>query len=123
MSHIYHNLIFSKHALERMDRRSISKEMVRRTLANPDKTFPGHSGESVKFIKTIDSRNTHVVATLLPEKKWLIVSVWVRGEDDKLPLAWQIISFPFVVLFKISWWIIRSFVQFTWNKIRRHNKR
>jgi len=119
MSNTYNNLIFSKHALERMERRAISKEMVRRALADPDKTFLGHSNESVKFIKKINNRNTHVIATLLPEKKWLIVSVWIRGEDDSAPLAWQIISFPFRIIFKILWWSIKTLTLSVWKSLRK----
>lgn len=115
MFNTYHNLIFSKHALERMGRRSISKEMVRRTLNNPNKTFPGHSEDSIKFIKNISGRNTHVIATLLPEKKWLIVSVWVRGEEDTPSIAWRIISFPFVIVFKLAWGFLKIIFRFTWN--------
>jgi len=104
------NLVFTKHALERMERRSISQEMIRRALSNPDITVPGHNPKKqnqVKFIKTIDSRRLHVVATLLPEKKWLIVSSWVKGEEDKAPLMWQILSFPFKITFWILWWLLK----------------
>lgn len=112
------NLIFTKHALERMERRGISKEMIRRTLSNPDITVPGHNpkkDDQVKFIKTINSRRLHVVATLLPEKKWLIVSSWVKGEEDKIPVSWLILSFPFKVAFTISWWLLRYTLKISWS--------
>jgi hypothetical protein len=106
------NLVFTKHALERMERRSISREMIRRALSKPDITVPGHNPKKqnqVKFIKTINERRLHVVATLLPEKKWLIVSSWVKGEEDKAPLMWLILSFPFKVAFKVLWWLLKAF--------------
>lgn len=111
------NIVFTKHALERMARRSISKEMIRRTLANPEITVPGHNPKKdsqVKFIKTINSRRVHVVATLLPEKKWLIVSSWVKGEEDPVPLTWQILSFPIKLLFTISLWLVRFILRISW---------
>lgn len=113
------NIIFTKHATERMSRRNISKEMIRRTLANPDSTIPGHNPKKenqVKFIKTVNSRRVHVVATLLPEKKWLIVSSWVKGEEDKASLTWLIISFPFKLCFNICWWLLKMLFKFIFKK-------
>ncbi len=110
-SNQYGQLIFSKHALERMEGRTISREMVRLTLANPDKTFPVQENAKdfqdspkIKFIKTIHGRQTQVIASLLPDKKWLIISVWIRGEEDKVPLMWQLITLPF----RISWFLIKK---------------
>jgi hypothetical protein len=35
----------------------------------------------------------HVVAYYLDdERKWLVKSVWVRGEDDPKPLWWQMLT-------------------------------
>jgi hypothetical protein len=115
------NLVFTKHALERMERRIISKEMIRRTLSNPDITVPGHNPKKdnqVKFIKTINSRRLHVVATLLPDRKWLIISSWVKGEQDKLPLTWLILSFPFKVAFKISLWLLKFTLKMSWSMLK-----
>jgi len=94
-----------------MEGRTISREMVRLTLANPDKTFPVQENAKdfqdspkIKFIKTIHGRQTQVIASLLPDKKWLIISVWIRGEEDKVPLMWQLITLPF----RISWFLIKK---------------
>lgn len=110
-SNHYGQLVFSKHALERMERRTISREMVRLTLTNPDKTFPVQEdakdfqeSPKIKFIKTIHGRQTQVIASLLPDKKWLIISVWIRGEEDKIPLMWQLLTLPF----KIGWFLIKK---------------
>lgn len=49
-----------------------------------------------KFIKTLRGRKMQVVANWKEnEKKWLVISVWVRGEKDKAPLPWRIITLPF----------------------------
>lgn len=104
MDQNYKNLVFTKHALERLGDRSISMDAIWQTVSHPDKKFK-NDGNSTKFIKTVGGRKVHTVATYLnKENKWLVVSVWVRGEDDKQPLVWQIIVLPF----KILWWLLKA---------------
>jgi len=76
--------------------------------------FPDHKKElgddKFKFQKIISKRNYQAVATwLAKENKWLIISVWVRGEEDRPPLVWLLIIAPFRLLwelFKLIWQII-----------------
>lgn len=104
MNREYQNLVFTKHALERLAQRSISQDDVARVLAHPDRSHPSDKPQTTKFIRELHGRTMHVVATYLSDqKKWLILSVWVRGEDDQVPLMWQIISLPFRVL----WWLLK----------------
>lgn len=99
------DLILTKHARERMELRKITEDMVYSVIHSPRKTYPGKKEGTVKFIRTLDGRDIHVVATLLPEKKqWLIVSLWVRGEDDPQPFAWQLLTAPF----KLVWWLCKK---------------
>ena len=99
------DFIFSKHALERLKQRSISQDIAEVALRNPDKTFPGKKPGTVKFIKYIQNRNVQLVGTYLADqKKWLVVSAWVRGEDDQVPLVWTLLTLPF----KGAWWLIRK---------------
>ncbi|MDQ3008580.1 MAG: DUF4258 domain-containing protein [bacterium] len=100
----YQGFIFSNHALERINDRSLTMEMVAKTLQHPDKTYPADKPNMTKFIRTLHKRKVHVVASYLPDtKKWLVVSTWVRGEDDKVPLSWQIITAPF----RFTWWLLK----------------
>lgn len=81
--------------------------MVYQTVANPTKKYP--SDKTTKFIKNVHNRKMHVVAQFLKEeKKWLVVSVWVRGEEDQAPLAWRIITFPFWIIWILLKWIFKS---------------
>jgi len=105
------NFILTKHAKERMQDRGITQDMVRLALKKPDQTLPGDDPSKVKFIRTIDRRRTQVVATLLPSKQWLVISVWVRGEDDRVPFVWLILSAPF----KLGWWLIKTVGKWLWN--------
>lgn len=99
----YHQLIFSKHAWERLRLRSLDPELIAQTISKPDRTVPGVKPETAKFVRRLNGRQIHAVATYLPQKKrWLVISVWVRGEDDPIPLTWKIIATPF----KFLWWMV-----------------
>ncbi len=94
----YKNLIFTTHALERLKKRSISLEAIYQTVNFPDKKFQKQA--NIKFIKSVKDRNVQVIAQFKDQvQKWLIISVWVRGEDDQASLAWQMISLPFKLLY------------------------
>ncbi|MBU0974323.1 DUF4258 domain-containing protein [Patescibacteria group bacterium] len=110
MSNSYKNIIFTKHALERMDKRSISKDKIWQVVNHPDKTFTPKSADkndsggyknnignskkvSRKYLKKISDRKYQAIATYLPkEKKYLVISTCVRGEDDKQNIIWWIIK-------------------------------
>ena len=105
MDREYKSLIFTKHALERMSDRSISQDAVWRVLQHPDHTRPEGKANTTRFIRQINSRTFHVIGTYLPEqKKTLIVSAWVRGEEDRVPLLWQVLVAPF----RFVWWVVKK---------------
>ncbi len=86
MSNAYKNIILTNHTEERMALRRISREMILSTVQKPDSQEKEADGDT-QFVKTINKRPLHVVAAYLKdEKKWLIKTVWVRGEDDPQPL-------------------------------------
>ncbi|MBU0578902.1 DUF4258 domain-containing protein [Patescibacteria group bacterium] len=110
----YQNLVFTTHALDRLKLRTISQDQVQQVLSHPEKTFPSDKPDQIKFIRTLNQRTIHVVAKHLNDQnKWLIVSVWVRGEDDPIPLTWKIITFPFKIIAKIAN-IILSYIKKYW---------
>ncbi len=99
----YKNLVFTTHSLERMKQRTISQHAAWETVTYPDQKKQ-ENASSVRYIKTINSRRHFVVASFLPkEHKYLVISTWVRGEDDAQPLSWQLITLPFRAL----WWLIK----------------
>lgn len=103
MSETYKNIIFTKHAYDRIKQRSVSMHAIYETVAHPEKTST-KSGQNKKYIKTISGRKYHVVATYKPDqKKYLVISAWVRGEDDTVPLIWQLLTLPF----KLLWWVLK----------------
>jgi hypothetical protein len=85
-------LKFTTHALERMELRKISPYEVQRTILSPQKTFDDED-DKVKFIghELTLNRSIHAIGRFLPEEnQWLVISLWVRGEDDDGSLStWQ----------------------------------
>lgn len=99
--HTYKNVVFTKHAAERMALRSISEYAVWDTIAHPDKV-QSENQNSKRYIKNSNDRRYFVVASYIHnEKKFLVISCWVRGEDDRVPLMWTLITLPFKILWKI----------------------
>jgi hypothetical protein len=83
-------IILTRHAQERMKLRRITEAMIVTAIKKPDQHYVEADGDT-KFIKTVQSRTLHVVSAYLTnERKWLVKSVWVRGEDDPQPL-WKLL--------------------------------
>lgn len=76
------NIIWTKHARERARKRNIPETMVADVLLSPYRIYPAKSVGSYKFIARQEDRHLHVIATPNQQKQWIIVSVWVRGEED-----------------------------------------
>lgn len=104
MSHIYKNIIFTNHAYDRIKSRNISEHAVFETINYPDKKQK-KSTDSIKYVKTIRNRKHQAIATYKnDQKKYLVISAWVRGEEDKQPIVWQLITLPF----RIILWILKK---------------
>lgn len=87
-------LIFTTHAEERRRLRKIAESDIEKVLSLPDRSFPGKKPGTVKFIREIDDRQHQVVAKFLKDQNaWLILSVWIRGEEDR---NWMSSVFSFV---------------------------
>ena len=104
MPNEYKNLIFTHHALDRLQDRSINYAYLANVVNDPDKKFP-QSENTFKFIKTINHRKIHLVAKFLEkDQKWLVISVWVRGEEDRESVVWWLLTLPF----KLMMWLIKK---------------
>jgi hypothetical protein len=67
-------LIFTRHALQRMTQRLVSKEQVAETLEFPDEILPGNDGEEIA-IKSYGSRDVRVVFQEIESDTYLILTV------------------------------------------------
>lgn len=99
----YKNVVFSKHAIQRLKKRKISQDAVVKTLNKPAEKEEEDNG-NVKFIKEVNQREIHVIANWLEdENRWIVVSAWVRGEDDPRPI-WQ---WVFILPYRLLRWVFK----------------
>ena len=85
-------IIFTKHALSRSQQRYVPQDKIEQVLQYPDKTFSLEDNKT-KFIRVIDQRQFQVIASYLAkEDKWLVISAWVRGEEDSKPIFDQLLE-------------------------------
>ena len=96
-------IVLTKHALQRARSRKMELYAIEQLILFPENKIS--VGENkFKFFKNIGERRYQAVASYLKkEDKWLIISVWVKGEEDQLPFVWIIITSPF----RLIWWAIK----------------
>ena len=101
MDNHYTRFILTDHAMQRMRKRRITSDMVQQAIVKPDQRKAEADGD-MQFIRTIEKRQLHVVARYLDdEKKWLVKSTWVRGEEDPVSLLQQLLALPLKLLRRI----------------------
>ena len=75
-------VVFTRHARERLDLRRLGEDQIIQVMRNPNSTHKIDDGK-VKFIGKSMGAKVHAVCKPIPdENKWLVISLWVRGEDD-----------------------------------------
>lgn len=100
-------VILTKHAKERTNQRGMTITGIEDTILNPDKKISLPAGQT-KFIKQQGKRLYQAVAIYKEqEHAWLVLSVWVRGEEDRPDLLWLIITTPFIWLWQLLKFIFR----------------
>ncbi len=78
----HQTVVFTKHARERLELRRTGEDMVIQVMRNPSTTYRIDDGK-IKFIGKSMGAKVHVIGKPIPEQnKWLVISLWVRGEDD-----------------------------------------
>ena len=103
-------VIYTTHARERISLRRLSTWSIEDAIKNPDKWVDLDDGKR-KFIKMQGKRLYHVVAECNERQRaWVVISVWVRGEEDPENFLWQLLVAPF----KLAWWLVR--LLFGWGK-------
>lgn len=88
-------IILTNHAKERLRKRRMSLLGIEQTILTPD-YVKEQDRQVKKFIKQQGTRRYEVVATYKPRQQaWLVLSVWVRGEEDRPAWGWRLLSLPF----------------------------
>lgn len=107
----HQTVVFTKHARERRDLRSVSDDMIIQVMRNPVQIQKIEDGK-IKFIGKAMGAKVHVISKpIVEENKWLVITIWVRGEDDAGNFAdsykrwgrrlWFLFPIPYLLVFII----------------------
>ena len=77
----YFNLIFTKHALEMIVERGLTKELAWETFNHPNESKKTRNGKT-QFIKYFDGFKTGLIAKQNDKNEWIVISFW---RDPPLP--------------------------------------
>jgi len=75
-------VIWTNHALDRMNARKISQSDAWATWRNPQKSRKAHLPGAWVYYRTYGSETIEVVAKQNEKKEWLILSVWSRPKGE-----------------------------------------
>lgn len=89
----YFDLIFTKHALQRIEERGLTKELAWETFKRPDESKKTREGKS-HFIKHFKGFKTGLIANQNIKNEWIVVSFWRDPPnegtmDEKKHYRWQ----------------------------------
>ncbi|MFC1653505.1 DUF4258 domain-containing protein [Patescibacteria group bacterium] len=76
MKRIFNNVVFTDHALERLEQRNIKQGDAWATMNNPDSCRQAQRKKSWVFYRTWGNRRVEVVASKNEKKQWVVLSVW-----------------------------------------------
>lgn len=78
----YAGLIFTNHALQRLDERQFPKHMVLETFNRPDSSHSAKQPGAHEYRKRFGTSVVTVIAKQNERKEWIILSCWI---DPPLP--------------------------------------
>lgn len=81
----YKNTLWTNHALERVKQRSITQEMVWRTVNEPENQRAGKQPHSREFRRKYGERTLSVVAQPAEGHQWRILSCWLNPPMEGTP--------------------------------------
>ncbi|MGI5826473.1 MAG: DUF4258 domain-containing protein [Patescibacteria group bacterium] len=86
----YKGVIWTKHALQRLDERGIKIDYALLTLNSPDKSRYAQTKGAWIYYRTWDRERIEVVAKQNEKKQWVVLSVWskiIYSKENK-PQSW-----------------------------------
>lgn len=83
MDPYYKNLIWTKHALERMRKRGIKQSDAWATWQKPDKSRYAKTRSAWIYHKDIHGKKIEVVTKKNEKGEWVIISVWSKPVHSK----------------------------------------
>lgn len=74
----YGNLIWTNHALERLDSRGLTQNAALQTFQSPDRFFAGKEKGSTEYIKKFGATTVTLIAKQNEKREWIVISVWAN---------------------------------------------
>lgn len=95
-------VIWTNHALDRLDQRGLTQDLALQTYNEPDKTMPARDG-ATEYQKWFDKSRVTVIVKKNERGEWLVLSNWIDpplyGTRDFTKAA------EYKVYKKSSWWV------------------
>jgi len=85
MDNHFGGVIWTNHALRRMNDRKISQSDAWTAWRNPQQTRKAKIPGAWVYYRTYDSERVEVVAKQNEKKEWIILSVWSRFVNERHP--------------------------------------
>jgi len=74
----YRGLIWTNHALERLEQRKLTQDQIWQTFSEPDTKHTGSRADSYEYTKRMGSHTFSLIATQNEKNEWLVLSCWVE---------------------------------------------
>lgn len=71
------DVVFTNHAIERMQQRGISGDRAWQSVKQPDRTTPGKEKHTTEFIKKFNAATITIIATKNDIGEWVVLSAWM----------------------------------------------
>jgi hypothetical protein len=78
----YGGLVFTNHALQRLEERQFPQRMVVETFNRPDTSHPAKQVGAFEYRKRFDASTVTVIAKQNERREWVVLSCWI---DPPLP--------------------------------------
>ncbi len=79
-------VIFTDHALRRLNERRITQSDAWYTFKHPDQQAKGQSPYAYRYLKSYGPQTIEVVAKQNKKGEWLILSVWSKTVGNNRPI-------------------------------------
>lgn len=87
MNKKYLNVVFTKHALNRLYNRGITQQDIWYTFQHPDNITSGKISGSKMFSKNYGKQTIFVIAKKNNQGQWIILSCWSKYVGDSNPIS------------------------------------
>lgn len=72
----FSGIIWTNHALERLDQRGLTQDLAHSAFTNPDKSYSARDG-GMEFIKWVGKSKITLIAKKNERGEWLVISNWI----------------------------------------------